>query len=235
MLFIKGCIVTIDAMGCQKKIVKKIMKECKADYVLNVKANQEGLLNDIVEHFQNQEMVNKRENLNIAYQLTKTKASPIGDSSLSMLRTIEKGHGRIEKRTYYYSQEIQWMIDARKEWTGLKGVGMVLREVEVDGNKSSEYGYFIGSINTVKQMEKAVRNHWQVESFHWSLDVTYKDNANKTRKGNAPQNLVLVKRIAFNAAKKDTTVRPKESMKRKRFVASMDFKYRDHLMNINFM
>ena len=106
MLIIKGCIVTIDAMGCQKKIVDKIVDECKADYVLNVKANQESLLNDIVEHFQNQEMVKKRENLNIAYQLTKTKSNLVGDSSLSMLRTIEKGHGRIEKRTYYYSQDI---------------------------------------------------------------------------------------------------------------------------------
>ena len=178
MLVIKGCTVTIDAMGCQKKIVEKIVNGCKADYVLNVKANQESLLNDIVEHFQNHEMVNKRENLNIAHQLTKNKKDPIGDSSLSMLRTIEKGHGRIESRTYYYSQDIQWMLDARKEWIGLKGVGMVLREVEVGNNKSSEYAYFIGSVNTVKQMEKAVRNHWQVESFHWSLDVTYRDDAN---------------------------------------------------------
>ena len=235
MLVIKGCTVTIDAMGCQKKIVEKIVNGCKADYVLNVKANQESLLNDIVEHFQNHEMVNKRENLNIAHQLTKNKKDPIGDSSLSMLRTIEKGHGRIESRTYYYSQDIQWMLDARKEWIGLKGVGMVLREVEVGNNKSSEYAYFIGSVNTVKQMEKAVRNHWQVESFHWSLDVTYRDDANKTRKGYAPQNLALIKRIAYNVAKKDTTVRPKESMKGKRFVASMDFKYRDHLIKINFM
>lgn len=235
MLFIKGCIVTIDAMGCQKKIAKKIVTECKADYVLNVKSNQEGLLNDIVEHFQNQEMVNKRENLNIAHQLTKNRENPIGDSLLSMLRTIEKGHGRIEKRTYYYSQDIQWMLDARKEWAGLKGVGMVLREVEKGGNKSIENAYFIGSVNTVKQLEKAVRNHWQVESFHWSLDVTYKDDANKTRKGNAPQNLALIKRIAFNAAKKDTTVHPKESMKGKRFIATMDFKYRDHLIKTSFM
>jgi len=131
-------------MGCQRKIVEKIIDECKADYVLNVKANQEGLLSDIVEHFQNQEMVEKRENLNIAHHLTKTKGNPIGDSSLSMLRTIEKGHGRIESRTYYYSQDIQWMIDARKVWRGLKGVGLVYREVETNGNKSSEYAYFIG-------------------------------------------------------------------------------------------
>ena len=106
MLIIKGCIITIDVMGCQRKIAEKIIDECKADYVLNVKANQESLLNDIVEHFQNQEMVKKRENLNIAHQLAKTKGDPIGDTSLSMLRTIEKGHGRIESRTYYYSQDI---------------------------------------------------------------------------------------------------------------------------------
>ena len=103
------------------------------------------------------------------------------------------------------------MLDARKEWRGLKGVGMVYREVEINGNKSSEYAYFIGSVNTVKQLEKAVRNHWQVESFHWSLDVTYRDDANKTRTGNAAQDLALINIIACNVVKKETRVTPHES------------------------
>jgi predicted transposase YbfD/YdcC len=234
MLFIKGCIVTIDAMGCQKKIAEKIVSDCKADYVLNVKSNQEGLLNDIVAGFQALEDENKIENLNIAYSLLRNTGRPLGDKELSMLKTLEKGHGRIEKRTYYFSENINWMIDAKKEWFGLAGIGMVERETEKAGVKSKEKSYYITSITSVKEFEKAVRNHWKIESMHWSLDVTYKDDANKTRKGTAPQNMAVLKKIAFNSVKNDTKIRPKETMKAKRFIASMDFKYRDYLIDLNF-
>ena len=233
MLYLKGCIVTIDAMGCQKKIAKKIVSDCKADYVLNVKGNQEGLLNDIVECFHNKDMRNNIENLTIAYNALRCNGKALGDKNLSIVKTIDSGHGRIEKRTYFYTQNIDWMLDAKKDWYGLKGVGMVKRETEIDDNKTLEFSYYIGSITSVKQFEKAARNHWQVESMHWSLDVTYKDDANKTRKGTAPQNMAVLKRIAFNAVKKDTKKRPKESMKAKRFIASMDFEYRDYLMELN--
>ena len=170
LLYIKGCIVTIDAMGCQKKIAEKIIDECKADYVLNVKGNQEGLMNDIVECFQTIKTEGKFENLNIAYKLSNSIGKPLGDTDLSMLKTINKGHGRIEKRNYYYTQNISWMIDAKLEWRGLTGVGMVERETEKAGKKSKETSYYIGSITSVKEFEKAVRNHWKIESMHWSLD-----------------------------------------------------------------
>ncbi len=234
MLYIKGCIVTIDAMGCQKKIAEKIVSECKSDYVLNVKGNQEGLLNDIVECFHNLEKEGKIENLNLAYKISKSNGKPLEDEQLSMLKTVEKGHGRIESRKYYYTQNISWMLDAKKEWRGLAGVGMVERETEINGNKSKETSYFIGSISSVKEFEKAVRNHWKIESMHWNLDVTYRDDANRTRKGTAPQNMAVLKRIAYNSVKNDTEKHPKESMKGKRFIASMDFKYRDYLMDLNF-
>lgn len=234
MLVLKGCIVTIDAMGCQRKIAEKIIDDCKADYVLNVKANQEGLMNDIVECFQNQDMVQRIENLELAYELSKSFGKPLGNKGLSMLKTLDFGHGRIEKRTYFFTQDIEWMLDAKKEWRGFAGAGMVRREVEANGKQTCEYAYHIASIKTVSQYAKAVRSHWGIESFHWSLDVTYKDDANKTRKGTAPQNMAVLKRIAFNAVKNDTRVHPKESMKGKRFLASMDFEYRDHLLSINF-
>ena len=179
-------------------------------------------------------MQNNIENLTIAYKMSKCNGKALGDKNLSMIKTIDNGHGRIEKRTYFYSQDIDWMLDAKKDWYGLKGVGMVKRETDIGDSNTIEFSYYIGSITSVKQFEKAVRNHWQVESMHWSLDVTYKDDANKTRKGTAPQNMAVLKRIAFNAVKKDTQKRPKESMKGKRFVASMDFEYRDYLMEINF-
>lgn len=230
ILYIKGCCVTIDAMGCQRKIAEKIVEKCHSDYVLNVKGNQERLLTDIVECFQNAEMVNKIDNLNVAYRLSKSRRKPLGDKDLSMIKTVDSGHGRIETRTYYYTQNIGWMIDAKKEWKGLAGVGMVVRETQINGNKSKENAYFIGSINSVRQFERAVRNHWQIESFHWSLDVTYKDDANKTRRGTAPQNLAIVKRIAFNTVKKDETRRPKNTLKERRMFALMEVDYRDYLM-----
>ncbi len=234
MLYIKGCIVTIDAMGCQRKIAEKIIDECKSDYVLNVKGNQPSLLNDIAECFQNQDMLEKRANLDVAYRLARCNGKPLGDEILSMLKTVEHGHGRIEKRTYCFTQNIGWMIDAIKEWRGLSGVGMVIRETEINGIKTSEVSYYISSISSVKEFEKAARNHWKIESMHWNLDVTYKDDANRTRKGTAPQNMAVLKRIAFNAVKNDKKKHPKESMKGKRFIASMDFKYRDFLVDLNF-
>ena len=126
------------------------------------------------------------------------------------------------------------MIEAKEEWRGLKGVGMVERETEKAGKKSKETSLYIGSITSVKEFEKAVRNHWKIESMHWSLDVTYKDDANKTRKGTAPQNMAVLKKIAFNSVKNDTKMHPKESMKGRRFIALMDFKYRDFLVDLNF-
>jgi predicted transposase YbfD/YdcC len=234
MLYLKGCIVTIDAMGCQRKIAEKIVKECESDYVLNVKGNQPSLQEDIVQHFQNIEMQNKIKNLCIAYNMIGKNGKALGDESLSMLKTVEKGHGRIEVRKYYYSRDLSLLITAKKEWFGLKGVGMVERLTDNKGEKTSELSYYIGSIESVKEFEKAARNHWGIESMHWSLDVTYGDDANRTRKGTAPQNMALLKRIAFNAVKNDTIKHPKESMKGKRFIAGIDFKYRDYLIELNF-
>ncbi|MEN6314268.1 MAG: ISAs1 family transposase [Clostridiaceae bacterium] len=111
---------------------------------------------------------------------------------------------------------------------------MVERETETDKGKTREISYFIGSIESVKEFEKAVRNHWKIESMHWSLDVICRDDANRTRKGTAPQNMAVLKRIAFNAAKNVTKRRPKVSMKGKRFLAGIDFDYRDYLIELNF-
>ena len=234
MIYIKGCIVTIDAMGCQRKIVKKIVNDCKSDYVLNVKGNQEALLNDIVQIFQDKTTQDSINTLNIKYKSLKGIRNVLSDKSLSMIMTAEKGHGRIEIRKYYYLTDITLMINAKKEWFGLKGIGMVERETQINGKKTKELSYFIGSIDSVKEFEKAVRNHWNVESMHWSLDVTYGEDANRTRKGTAPQNMGVLKRIAFNAVKKDTKKQPKTSMKGKRFIAGHDEKYRDYILELNF-
>lgn len=235
MLFIEGCIVSIDAAGCQKKIVKKIVKDNKADYVINLKGNQETLHEEVKEYFSGLEkggkLKGKKEIKNqevIEY--------PLDKGNLGIFKTVEKGHGRIEKRTYYYSTEIDWMLHTKDEWEKLSGIGMVSREVEFMGpvpKSTIETGFYIGSIDNVKDFAVTARNHWRVESMHWSLDLTFGDDENRTRRGKAPQNMAVLKRIAFNAVKNDTQKYPKESMKGKRFIALMDTKYRDYLMDLN--
>lgn len=236
LLFIEGSIVTIDAMGAQKKITKKIVNDCKADYVINLKDNQETLHDEVKEYFNLLEKEGKLEIKDINESL-KGFETEVGSGRLGIYRTIEKGHGRIEKRTYYYSTDTEWMLDTKKEWEKLNGIGMVIREVEFlskENKKTIETSNYIGSVTSVMDFSRASRNHWAVESMHWSLDVTFKDDANRTRKGTAPQNMAVLKRIAFNAVKSDTVKYPKQSMKGKRFIALMTPDYRDFLLKLNF-
>lgn len=236
LLYIEGTIVTIDAMGAQKKITKKIVKDCKADYVINLKGNQEILQDEVKEYFNNLEQEGKLQINDIDKSLKGFEIKE-GNGDLGIFRTVEKGHGRIEKRTYYYSTDTEWMLDTKKEWEKLNGIGMVIREVEFLGKenkKTIETSNYIGSVTSVMDFSRAARNHWAVESMHWSLDVTFKDDDNRTRMGMAPQNMAVLKRIAFNAVKSDTVKYPKKSMKGRRFIALMNPEYRDFLLNLNF-
>jgi predicted transposase YbfD/YdcC len=235
LLFIKGCIVTIDAMGTQKKIAAKIVKDNQADYVLNLKGNQETLYQEVAEYFSDLKKDGRLDGGKL-----KNKQEPVesilNNGILGTYRTCEKGHGRIENRTYYYSTDIDWMKEAKKEWEKLTGIGMVVREVDFSdpGIKSTvETAFYIGSIEKVKDFAFAVRNHWGIESMHWSLDVTFGDDENRVRKGMAPQNMAVLKRIAFNAVKKDTQKYPKQSMKARRFMAMGNPEYRDYLLDLN--
>lgn len=119
MLFIKGAIVTIDAMGCQKDIAEKIVHDAKADYVLSLKGNYPLLHGEVETYFKD------------------IKEGNFKDKRISYFRTIEKGHGRIEEWLYYYSTDISWM-DARKDWKKLTGVGMVIRRCETKVRKPYE-------------------------------------------------------------------------------------------------
>lgn len=215
MLFIKGAIVTIDAMGCQKEIATKIVKEKKADYVLSLKGNHEIIRGEVEEYFKDAEQ------------------NGFKDEKILQYRTLEKGHGRIEERLYYYSTDIGWM-EGKKEWTKLTGIGMVIRRTEKDGEKTEERAFHLGSVKTAEEYAKGVRLHWGIESTHWSLDVTFREDASRTRKGCAPQNLALLKRLALNMVKKDTKRYPKKSLKRRRFIALLNEDYLDYIFSINF-
>jgi predicted transposase YbfD/YdcC len=215
MLFIKGCIVTVDALNTQKDTVKKIVKENKADYVVALKENHPVLHGEVKEYFSNEEK-NGFKNENIECH-----------------RTMEKGHGRIEERIYCYSTDIKWM-DARKDWEKMNGIGMVIRRVEEKGNKREERAFHFGSIKTVGEYAEAVRKHWGVESTHWSLDVTFREDACKTRKGKAPENLAMLKRLAMNMVRKDNKRLPKKSLKIRRVSALLDEEYLEYILDINF-
>lgn len=213
LLLIKGAIVTIDAMGCQKDIAEKIVKAKKADYVLSLKENHPLLHKEVEAYFKDAEQKDFAE--------------------IGYYRTVDKGHGRIEERKYYYSTDIKWM-DARKDWAKLTGIGMVIRKCEKNGKVTEERTYHLGSVMTAEDYASGVRKHWGVESMHWSLDVTFREDANRTRTGQAPQNLALLKRMAMNMVKKDQERYPKRSLRSRRFLASLKKDYLDYIFAINF-
>ena len=209
LLSIKNNIITIDAMGTQKEIAKKIIDK-KGDYVLALKGNQSNLQTDVKDYF---EFAIKEK---------------FRDIDFKHYQTMDKGHGRIEKRKYYLINDIKW-LNNRENWSGLKGIGMVESTVTKAKIKTVEIRYFITSLsNTAEEFGNAVRNHWGVESMHWILDVVFKEDKNTVRKDFAPQNLAVLRRIALNILKKDTSV--KKSLKIKRFKASLNLDYLTHMM-----
>jgi predicted transposase YbfD/YdcC len=125
-------------------------------------------------------------------------------------------------------------MKAKDEWRKLNGTGMVIRRCEINGKKTEERAYHLGSVKTVVEYATGVRMHWGVESAHWSLDVTFREDENRTRKGQAPQNLALLKRLSLNMMKKDTEKYPKKALKRKRFMALMYTDYLEYIFEINF-
>ncbi len=134
MLYLKGCVITIDAMGCQREIVKKIRKK-GADYVISLKGNQGVLHEEVVQYY---DYVEKE---NIAIK---------AEEKITVKVEKEKGHGRIEERCYTWSTDIDWMKDTKKEWAGIKGIGMIESKVEEKGEIRTEKRYYIGSVDNVE-------------------------------------------------------------------------------------
>jgi predicted transposase YbfD/YdcC len=207
LLFIKGSIITIDAMGTQKKIAEKIIEK-EADYVLALKGNHGTFSEEVKEYFEDAVKNNFK------------------DIPVSKKVTIEKGHGRIEKREYFQTDDIEWFVE-KHLWKNLSSIGMVRRTVTSKGRETVELSYFISSLKTPKEEEselfsKAVRNHWGVESCHWILDVVFREDHSRVRKNNGAANQSMLKKIALNILKQEKTTKKKTSLKLKRFKASID-------------
>ena len=199
---IKGQIITIDAMGTQTAIAEKIRKK-RADYVLALKRNQTSLYEDVQEYFSDEEFQKEiRERGNYK-------------------KTREKAHGQIEIREYYQTEDIKW-ISQTKNWKGLNSIVMEKKTLEKDGKRTIEYRYFISSLKSdIRQISRAVRGHWSIESMHWHLDVTFREDANTTIDKMAAQNLNIIRKWSLSILKPAQMTRHKLSMRKKRFVISL--------------
>ena len=143
----KGQIITIDAMGTQTAIVEKIRSK-RADYVLLLKKNQENLYEDVSVYFSDEE---EKETIK---------------KQGGYKRTIEKAHGQIEIREYYQKENIRW-IGKKKDWKGLKSIGMEEKTIQSEERERKEYRYYISSLkNDIELFQRSVRGHWSVESMH---------------------------------------------------------------------
>jgi len=206
LLEIKGCIVTIDAMGCQKKIVEKIVVENEADYVLSLKGNHSNLHAD-VKLFFDTAIENNFKNI-----------------SFDSFETVDGDHGRIEIRRHYIVSDIDW-LDGKQNWKNLRTIGMVIQEKEVNNKRSVESRYFICSINEdAKLFAKAVRDHWGIENkVHWCLDIAFREDESRMRKGHSAGNFSVVRHIALNMLRHEGTL--KVGIKNKRLKAAWDNGY----------
>lgn len=196
---IAGSLVSIDAIGCQQRIAELIIDK-KADYLIGLKANQDGLYEQVVDWFE------------------RTKPSSPTDTSRDL------GHGRAEKRTVVVSEQLG-LIDAREGWVGLKSIIYVESTRWLNDKEQCHRRYYISSLSghSAAQMGAYVRRHWSIENEqHWHLDVTFAEDDCQVRKDHAPRNLTTVRKLALGLISRDPA---KMSLKRKRKKAARDDAY----------
>lgn len=204
-LEISGCIVTIDAMGCQKKIAHAIVEK-DADYLLALKGNQGNLHDDVALFFKD------------------CVENGFGDVPYDFTEVVDGGHGRVEVRRCWTTSSIEWLCD-KEAWKDLRTIAMVERERHIGDKVSVESAFYISCLpSDAGIIEKAARSHWGVEnSLHWVLDVTFREDDCRMRKGNSAENFAVLRHIALNLLKKASA--GKGSMKTKRLKAGWDNEY----------
>lgn len=207
MLELTGCIVTIDAMGCQTRIAEQIIDK-QAHYILAVKENQAHLLDDVKEAF--------------AYE-PNTQISTDVQTGL--------GHGRIEKRTCRVIADSGWVCKS-SEWKGLASLVELTAERtdKKTGAYQREVRYYISDlVQSAKAFNGCIRSHWGIENRqHWTLDVAFSEDKSRKRAGDAAENFATINRLALNLLKSDATT--KASIKRKRKMAGWDDHYLEQLL-----
>ena len=208
LLDLKNCLVTCDALNTQKNNAKAVI-DAQADYVFPVKENHSGL----------------REDIELLFKDAIKKDFKGIDAD--HFETIDKDHGRIEKRTYHVIDGED--LPDRIDWIGLKSLGMVIRERTVNSKTTIEIVYYILSTEiNAKLFEKATRGHWGVEIFHWKLDVVLREDNSRYRDRIGAQNLAVIRKVTLGMLSKDKT--KKCGLATKRLVAAADVTYRESIL-----
>ncbi len=211
-LQLAGSTVTIDAMGCQKDIAKSI-RDQQADYVLVLKGNQGNLHEDVVVYWES--------------ELAKAAETKHG-----YYETHDQGHGRVEERRHWVSDDIEWLRERHPHWPDLHSIGVVESHRHIDGKESIERRFYISSRQANAQhFARAVRQHWRIgNQLHWVLDVSFNEEQSRVREGHAAQNFAIIRRMALNMLKQEPS---KLSMKAKRRKAGWDFAFMCKVLNAN--
>ncbi len=212
-LALKGCIVTIDAMGCQKGIAEQIIKK-KSDYVLALKGNQGNLHADVKSFFES------------------ALESDFKGVDVDFYEESDKGHGRIEHRQVWavpIAKQSGCFRDTGK-WKKLTSIIMVKTQRQMKTHNTQDTRFYISScVPDAKSMMPIIRKHWRVEnSLHWTLDVTFGEDGSRIRTAASPENYAIIRHMALNIIKRDTSL--KASVKRKRSMAALDDKFRTKLI-----
>lgn len=213
LLRLEGCIVTVDAIGAQKEVVKAIVDK-GAHYVISLKKNQPTLHAAVESYF------------------AEARADRFQFTKHAYTETLEKEHGRIETRKYWLTNQLGAFRE-REGWVGLTSIGMVESTRDVDGKVSTESRYFISSLegDNAETFARAVRGHWTVENnLHWVLDVAFDEDHSRVRKDNAPENMAMLRHAALNLLKADTST--KVGIKTRRKMAGWSNEYLAHLLGV---
>lgn len=204
LLALKGCIVTIDALGCQRAIAQKIIEQ-GADYVLALKGNQP-TLEQAVEHF-----------------FVSGPAAAAHRTASAYTEQTEQGHGRVETRCAWITAELDAELRAAA-WPGLRSIGMVEATRTLAGETSVEQRFYLTSLKPeAPQFARAVRNHWGIENkLHWTLDVTFREDQSRLRTGHGAENFAVLRHIALNLLRQEPSAK---SMPRKRLACALNPDY----------
>jgi predicted transposase YbfD/YdcC len=210
MLELKGAIISIDAMGCQKAIAKKIING-GGDYVLAVKDNQPTLSEAIQSFF-----------------LERHEQDDFRSFGCRQYTTRERSRGRQETRYYVIAPLPEPMKAFRRDWKGLKSIGQVVTNTKCNGKETSDVRFYVSSREPkVKEFAKATRGHWSIESMHWILDVVFDEDSSRIRNGDGTENFGFLRKFVLSLLKRDTS---RGSLKRKRKRAAWSTRFLEKLL-----